>query len=67
MALGAHSVPGLGGPRPVEPVVGRDHRVRVEVEPLTQIRIPGELTGTGGVRRGTAPDTAAAARGQRCG
>ena len=53
MALGAHAVPVLGGARPVEPIVGRDHRVRIEIEPLSEIRIPGDrqaLQATAGKR-----------------
>ena len=41
VAVGAHGVPALGAPRPVEPVAGRSGRAGVHVEPALLLRVPG--------------------------
>ncbi len=53
VALRAHAVPRLGAARPVQPVIGGDVPIRIQVEPLFLLRVPRDaerLVATSGER-----------------
>ena len=71
MALGAHEVPVLVQPGPVQDVVVLDLLVRIEMEPALAALAPSagcprRATGPAGGRRETRPDIAAADRRRTC-